>query len=93
MSPTTVGPLDGVRVLELGSLIAGPFSGRILADFGADVLKIEPPGVGDPLRTWSFVTEHGSLWSMVQSRNKKRVSKRPCPIARTACLLTSETDQ
>jgi len=63
-----------VRVLELGSLIAGPFSGRILADFGADVLKIEPPGVGDPLRTWSFVTEHGSLWAMTQSRNKKSVS-------------------
>ncbi len=68
------GPLAGVRVLELGSLIAGPFSGRILADFGADVLKIEPPGVGDPLRTWSFVTEHGSLWAMTQSRNKKSVS-------------------
>ena len=74
MSPTTARPLDGVRVLELGSLIAGPFSGRILADFGADVLKVEPPGIGDPLRTWSFVTEHGSLWSMTQSRNKQSVS-------------------
>jgi crotonobetainyl-CoA:carnitine CoA-transferase CaiB-like acyl-CoA transferase len=73
-STDPTGPLDGVRVLELGSLIAGPFSGRILADFGADVLKIEPPGVGDPLRTWSFVTQHGSLWSMAQSRNKKSVS-------------------
>lgn len=69
-----LGPLAGVRVLELGSLIAGPFGGRILADFGAEVLKIEPPGVGDPLRTWSFVTEHGSLWSMTQSRNKQSVS-------------------
>lgn len=68
------GPLAGVRVLELGSLIAGPFCGRVLADFGAEVLKIEPPGVGDPLRTWSFVTEHGSLWAMTQSRNKKSVS-------------------
>lgn len=68
------GPLAGVRVLELGSLIAGPFCGRVLADFGAEVLKIEPPGGGDPLRTWSFVTEHGSLWSMVQSRNKQSVS-------------------
>jgi formyl-CoA transferase len=68
------GPLVGVRVLELGSLIAGPFCGRILADFGAEVLKIEPPGVGDPLRTWSLVTEHGSLWAMVQSRNKQSVS-------------------
>jgi formyl-CoA transferase len=73
-STAPTGPLTGVRVLELGSLIAGPFSGRILADFGADVLKIEPPGVGDPLRTWSFVTEHGSLWAMTQSRNKKSVS-------------------
>src|SRR4051794_3664392 len=71
-SPT--GPLAGVRVLELGSLIAGPFCGRILADFGAEVLKIEPPGVGDPLRTWSVVTEHGSLWAMTQSRNKQSVT-------------------
>ena len=74
MSPTTPGPLAGVRVLELGSLIAGPFCGRILADFGADVLKIEPPGTGDPLRTWSLVTEHGSLWAMTQSRNKQSVT-------------------
>lgn len=73
MSPTSVGPLAGVRVLELGSLIAGPFCGRILADFGAEVLKIEPPNGGDPLRTWSLVTEHGSLWSLVQSRNKRSV--------------------
>ena len=68
------GPLAGVRVLELGSLIAGPFCGRILADFGAEVLKIEPPGVGDPLRTWSLVTEHGSLWALTQSRNKQSVT-------------------
>jgi succinyl-CoA---D-citramalate CoA-transferase len=68
------GPLAGLRVLELGSLIAGPFCGRILADFGADVIKIEPPGEGDPLRTWSLVTDHGSLWSMVQSRNKRSVA-------------------
>ena len=70
----TAGPLDGVRVLELGSLIAGPFCGRILAEFGAEVLKIEPPGTGDPLRTWSLVTEHGSLWAMTQSRNKQSVT-------------------
>lgn len=69
-----VGPLAGVRVLELGSLIAGPFCGRILADFGAEVLKIEPPGSGDPLRTWSLVTEHGSLWALTQSRNKQSVT-------------------
>ena len=70
----TAGPLDGVRVLELGSLIAGPFCGRILADFGAEVLKIEPPGTGDPLRTWSLVTEHGSLWALTQSRNKQSMT-------------------
>ena len=70
----TAGPLDGVRVLELGSLIAGPFCGRILADFGAEVLKIEPPGTGDPLRTWSLVTEHGSLWALTQSRNKQSIT-------------------
>jgi crotonobetainyl-CoA:carnitine CoA-transferase CaiB-like acyl-CoA transferase len=68
-----LGPLRGVRVVELGSLIAGPFCGRILGDFGAEVLKVEPPGQGDPLREWGLVTEHGSLWSMVQSRNKKSV--------------------
>jgi formyl-CoA transferase len=67
------GPLRGVRVVELGSLIAGPFCGRILGDFGAEVLKVEPPGQGDPLREWGLVTEHGSLWSMVQSRNKKSI--------------------
>ena len=74
LSSEGAGPLAGVRVLELGSLIAGPFCGRLLADFGAEVLKVEPPGAGDPLRTWSFVTEHGSLWSMVQSRNKRSVT-------------------
>jgi len=68
------GQLDGVRILELGSLIAGPFCTRLLADMGARVLKVEPPGVGDPLRTWSVVTEEGSLWSMVQSRNKESVA-------------------
>lgn len=61
-------------MLELGSLIAGPFCTRQLADMGARVLKIEPPGTGDPLRTWSVVTEEGSLWSMVQSRNKESIA-------------------
>lgn len=70
--PPASGPLVGLKVLELGSLIAGPFCGRLLADFGATVVKVEPP-TGDALRTWSLVTEHGSLWSMVQSRNKSSV--------------------
>ena len=68
-----IGPLVGLKVLEMGSLIAGPFCGRLLADFGATVIKIEPPD-GDALRTWSLVTEHGSLWSLVQSRNKHSVT-------------------
>ena len=67
-----MGQLNGLRILELGSLIAGPFSTRLLADMGARVIKVEPPG-GDPLRNWGLVTEEGSLWSMVQSRNKESV--------------------
>lgn len=67
-------PLDGVKVLDLGTLIAGPFCTRILGDFGAEIIKVEQPGKGDPLHTWSFTTEKGSLWSMVQSRNKKSIT-------------------
>lgn len=66
------GQLEGVRVLELGSLIAGPFCTRLLADMGARVVKVEPPG-GDPLRNWGMLTEQGSLWSFIQSRNKESV--------------------
>jgi crotonobetainyl-CoA:carnitine CoA-transferase CaiB-like acyl-CoA transferase len=72
MGREPTGQLAGLRVLELGSLIAGPFSTRQLADMGARVIKVEPPG-GDPLRNWGMVTEQGSLWSMVQSRNKESV--------------------
>jgi formyl-CoA transferase len=60
-------------VLELGTLIAGPFAGRLLADFGADVIKIEEPGRGDPLRTWGMTLPEGSLWSFVQNRGKRCV--------------------
>jgi len=68
------GPLAGIRVLELGSLVAGPFCGKTLADFGAEVIKIEPPGEGDPLRKWRRLRNGVSLWWQVQSRNKKSVT-------------------
>jgi formyl-CoA transferase len=68
------GPLTGIRVLELGSLVAGPFCGKTLADFGAEVVKIEPPGEGDPLRKWRRLRNGTSLWWQVQSRNKKSVT-------------------
>ena len=67
-------PLAGVRVIELGQLIAGPFAGRLLADFGAEVVKIEPPGTGDPLRQWRKLHRGTSLWWYVQNRNKKSVT-------------------
>jgi formyl-CoA transferase len=67
-------PLEGIRVLELGSLIAGPFCARMLADFGAEVVKIEPPGEGDALRRWRRMRNGVSLWWHVQSRNKRSVT-------------------
>jgi crotonobetainyl-CoA:carnitine CoA-transferase CaiB-like acyl-CoA transferase len=74
MTDSGQGPLGGITVLELGSLIAGPFCGRLLGDMGARVIKVEPPDGGDPLRGWGHVTtEAGSLWSLVQSRNKESV--------------------
>jgi formyl-CoA transferase len=73
-SRSSAGPLAGLRVLELGTLIAGPFCTRILAEFGAEVVKIEAPDGGDPLRTWRKVHEGTSLWWFVQSRNKKSVT-------------------
>jgi crotonobetainyl-CoA:carnitine CoA-transferase CaiB-like acyl-CoA transferase len=68
------GPLAGVKVLELGTLIAGPFCSRMLAEFGAEVIKIEAPGEGDPLRKWRVLKDGTSLWWYVQSRNKKSVT-------------------
>jgi crotonobetainyl-CoA:carnitine CoA-transferase CaiB-like acyl-CoA transferase len=67
-------PLAGVKVLELGSLIAGPYATALLAQFGAEVIKIESPGTGDPLRKWRKLHSGTSLWWYVQSRNKKSVS-------------------
>ena len=69
------GPLAGVRVVELGMLLAGPFTGRLLGDMGAEVIKVEPPGKPDPLREWGKARYKGrSLWWGVQSRNKKCVT-------------------
>jgi formyl-CoA transferase len=67
-------PLDGVRVLELGQLIAGPFASKSLAEFGARVIKIEAPGLGDPLRKWRLLHEGTSVWWAAQSRNKESVT-------------------
>jgi formyl-CoA transferase len=68
------GPLSGLKVLEMGQLIAGPFAAKTLADFGAEVIKIEPPGTGDPLRQWRLLHQGTSVWWQVQSRNKKSVA-------------------
>ncbi|MFC7672594.1 CaiB/BaiF CoA transferase family protein [Mycolicibacterium sp. GCM10028919] len=69
------GPLDGIRVIEVGTLISGPFAGRLLGDMGAEVVKIEPPGAPDPLRTWgqAELDGHHFFWT-VHARNKKAVT-------------------
>jgi len=67
-------PLAGLKVLEMGTLIAGPFCTRLLAEFGAEVIKIEAPGEGDPLRNWRKLHKGTSLWWLVQARNKKSVT-------------------
>ncbi|WP_353146212.1 CoA transferase [Pollutimonas bauzanensis] len=67
-------PLSGIRVLELGQLIAGPFAAKMLGEFGAEVIKIEPPKTGDPLRKWRLLHDDTSVWWEVQSRNKQSVT-------------------
>jgi formyl-CoA transferase len=67
-------PLKGLKVIELGTLIAGPFAGKLLAEFGAEVIKIETPGDGDPLRSWRKLHQGTSLWWYLQARNKKSVT-------------------
>ncbi|REE23120.1 MULTISPECIES: CaiB/BaiF CoA-transferase family protein [unclassified Paraburkholderia] len=67
------GPLQGIRVIEIGTLIAAPFAARLMAEFGADVIKIEAPESGDPLRKWRKLHEGTSLWWYLQSRNKKSI--------------------
>ena len=66
--------LTNLRVIELGQLIAGPFAAKTLADFGADVIKIEPPTTGDPLRKWRLLKDGTSVWWQIQSRNKRSVA-------------------
>jgi formyl-CoA transferase len=73
-SPMPAGALDGVRVVEMGQLIAGPFAGKTLGEFGADVIKIEPPGAGDALRNWRLIQDGTSVWWQVQSRNKRSIA-------------------
>ena len=68
------GPLSGIRVVELGTLIAAPFAARLFAEFGAEVIKIEQPGSGDPLRSWRKLHQGTSLWWYLQSRNKKSIA-------------------
>jgi formyl-CoA transferase len=77
MSSSTPRPpqaLAGVKVIELGQLIAGPFCAKTLGDFGADVIKVEPPRQGDPLRKWRLMKDGTSVWWQVQSRNKRSVT-------------------
>ena len=67
-------PLAGLKVIELGTLIAGPFAARICAEFGAEVIKVESPNGGDPLRKWRKLYEGTSLWWFVQARNKQSLT-------------------
>ena len=71
---TTSQALSDLRVIELGQLIAGPFAAKTLADFGADVIKIEPPTTGDPLRKWRLLKDGTSVWWQIQSRNKRSIA-------------------
>ena len=69
------GPLQGLRVIELGVLLAGPFCGQLLGDLGAEVIKIEPPGQGDPMRDWGTIKPEGQgLWFSIVARNKKCIT-------------------
>ena len=82
MTTHTAPPLAGIKVLEMGQLIAGPFAAKTLGDFGAEVIKIEPPAKpgaapgagGDPLRQWRMLKDGTSVWWQVQSRNKRSLA-------------------
>lgn len=69
-----IGPLEGIRVIELGTLIAAPFASRLLGEFGAEIIKVESPSGGDPLRQWRKMHGATSLWWYLQSRNKKSIA-------------------
>ena len=73
MGNTKIGPLEGIRVIEMGSLIAGPYAGAVLAQFGAEVIRLSPL-IGDPLRKWRKMDGDTSLWWYSQSRNKKSLA-------------------
>jgi crotonobetainyl-CoA:carnitine CoA-transferase CaiB-like acyl-CoA transferase len=92
--PGSHGPLQGIRVLELGQLIAGPFTGSFLGYFGAEVIKVEQPGTGDPLRKWRMMDGDTSLWWASMARNKKCITanlrtEEGCEIVRK---LAAESD-
>src|ERR671933_1646966 len=73
--PLADGPLDGLRVVEFGQLLAGPYVGTLLGDFGADVIKVESPGAGDAMRDWGRLRHNGhSLWWSILARNKRSVT-------------------
>jgi len=88
------GPLDGIRVLELGSFIAGPFAGQLLGDFGADVVKVEAPGDGDPMRRWGVTRDGASLWWPTIARNKRSIvlDLRQDQARRVVALLAEQCD-
>lgn len=88
-------PLEGVQVVEMGSLLAGPFCGQLLGDFGAEVIKVEPPGKGDPMREWGRHRKEGrTLWWPIIARNKKSVTLnlREEKGQKLACRLIAEAD-
>lgn len=74
MAQVQPGALAGLKVVEMDQLIAGPFAAKTLGDFGADVIKIEPPDGGDPLRNWRLIQDGTSVWGQVQSRNKRSIA-------------------
>ena len=74
-APSLAKPLQGIKVVEVGQLLAGPFAGTLLAYFGAEVIKVEPPGDGDPIRGWRLLDEQGtSYWWRSLGRNKKSLT-------------------